>query len=161
MTEVVESELPGIGKKFKLELVTGGSLTVIVHIDGKKNIYFRESEDRDAAKISLTDEEAKTIGSILSETHFRITPFEQLQEAIIKKATIQSFKIPQYSPLIGRMISDLDIRKRTEVSILGVTKGSETIPNPDPSMILSSNDILIVFGAAENMKKLQALIEKG
>lgn len=161
MTEVVESELPGIGKKFKLELMTGGLLTVIVHADGKKNIYFRESEDRDAAKISLTDEEAKTIGSILSETHFRITPFEQLQEAIIKKATVQSFKIPSTSPLVGRMISDLDIRKRTEVSILAITSGDETTPNPDPSTVIGANDVLIAFGAPENMKKLQVLIEKG
>jgi hypothetical protein len=65
--ELEETRLPGIGSKFVLPVESGGRLTVILHNDGKRELYwFRRRGDEDpSAVITLDDDEARQLGAVL------------------------------------------------------------------------------------------------
>ncbi|WP_419785859.1 cation:proton antiporter [Pseudodesulfovibrio sp.] len=53
------------------------------------------------------------------------------------------------TPLSGRNLVDLNIRKATGVSIVGIMRQGTMHPNPDPCMALLPGDVLMVMGAPE------------
>src|SRR5919108_605035 len=65
--EVEETRLPGIGSKFTLRLDAGGRLAVILHNDGKRELYyFRHAGDEEPqAVITLDDDEARRLGAVV------------------------------------------------------------------------------------------------
>jgi TrkA domain protein len=74
MTEIFETELPGVGKKFKLKLSSGGVVTIISHLDGKRNLYFRVRESSEPVVISMHEDEARCIGGLLAGIQYTIKP---------------------------------------------------------------------------------------
>src|ERR671929_2367412 len=70
-TELEETRLPGIGSKFTLRLDAGGRLAVILHNDGKRELYyFRHAGDEEPqAVITLDDDEARRLGAVVGGAH--------------------------------------------------------------------------------------------
>lgn len=64
---IKESDLPGIGKKFEIEMRNHEKMTIVVHDDGRREIYRFDDEDPDeiVTNISLDDSEARQIAAIL------------------------------------------------------------------------------------------------
>lgn len=56
---------------------------------------------------------------------------------------------------IGKSLSDLGIRVKYKVSILGVRRGEELVINPAPGEPLAEDDILIVLGENMHLEKLR------
>jgi len=159
MSEIVETELPGIGKRFKLRLKKGGALTVIVRLDGERDVYFRENEDDEPSVFSLTELEAREVSSILVGTYYKLRPLEMLEEAMESKAGLHSVNVPRSTSVAGSPIGELDIRKRTDASIVAIVRDDGTsIPNPDPSTAIEREDVLVVIGTVEAVERLKALL---
>jgi len=159
MSEINETELPGIGKRFKLDLKKGGTLTVVVRLDGERDVYYRETEDDEPDVFSLTELEAREVSSILVGTYYRLRPLEMLEEALEHKAGLQSVPVPRSTTVAGKPIGELDIRKRTESSIVAVIRDDGTsIPNPDPGTTIEKDDVLVVIGTSESVERLKALL---
>ena len=72
MSEIRECDLPGIGKKFTLELDSGDKLVVVIQFSGEREVFkFMKGSDEPSSVTTLTDEEARQIGSVLSGTYFQ------------------------------------------------------------------------------------------
>ena len=70
--DLQETRLPGIGVKYALPLDDGGRVTVILHNDGLREIYwFRRGDDDPRAVIRLDDDEARQLGAVLGGGHGR------------------------------------------------------------------------------------------
>ena len=71
--ELEETRLPGIGTKFTIRPGDGGRLTVILHNDGKRELYWfrRGSDDEPRAVITLDDDEARQLGAVLGGAYER------------------------------------------------------------------------------------------
>ncbi len=159
MSEITETELPGIGKRFKLNLRKGGGLTVVVRLDGERDVYFREKEDDEPSVFSMTELEAREVSSILVGTYYKLSPLEMFEEAMEHKAGLHSVNVPRSTSVAGSTIGDLDIRARTEASIVAIVRDDGTsIPNPDPSTAIEKDDVLVVIGTIESVDKLKALL---
>lgn len=67
MSFIRESELPGIGKKFLIQTRSGDKLAVIIHNDGRREMYHFEDDDPEEtlSQISLDDDEARQIAAIV------------------------------------------------------------------------------------------------
>lgn len=159
MSEIKESELPGIGKKFTLELDSGDKLVVVIHSSGEREVFkFTRDNDEPTSVTTLADEEARQIGTILSGTYFQPV-IEEEQKLTMKNATMEWIKIMPDSILVNKKIDELDIRKKTGVSITTIIRGETVIPNPRSSEIIMPQDTIIIIGNKEQVKNFISTFE--
>jgi TrkA domain protein len=154
-----EIELPGIGKKYIVK-TSDYEVQIIVHESGIKEIYFIK-DDNVIFDVSLTSEEAKKIGLILNEAFYKTIVSERM-EYITKQVIFEWIKIKKDSFFINKTILELEVRKKTGASIIGVIRDGNFIVNPDPSnLIFQENDIIVAIGNRESLKKMDIYVKKG
>jgi len=157
--KIREINLPGIGKKFCLTLRSGDELVIIIHTDGKREIFlFRRNTDEPCAEIPLTDSEAREVALILGGAAYEPTPLHQA-ELVLKGLVLEWFTISKDSPLANHTISELQIRKRTGVSVIAIKRGEKIIPNPNPNEKFEINDLVLVVGTGEQIRRFQEIFE--
>jgi len=140
-----EADLPGLGKKFSLRTYSKERLSIVVHHDGKREIYIMDKDDEPIASVVLQDDEARQVGAILSGAIFRPKAVEDLEVAI-EGLRIEWFKIEEGSPVIGKTIAELAIRQRTGVSVIAIIRGENSIANPGPDCRFELGDTAVVLG---------------
>lgn len=159
MSEIKECELPGIGKKFTLELDSGDKLVVVIHSSGEREVFkFIHDNDEPTSVTKLTDEEAHQIGAILAGTYFQPV-IEEEQKLAMKNITMEWIKIEPDSMLANKNIEESNIRKLTGVSITTIIRGEHVIPNPRPHETIKPQDIIIIIGSNAQIKKFIAKFE--
>ncbi len=62
---------------------------------------------------------------------------------------ITALKIDANSMADGKLLADIELRKRTGVTLLAIKRGNEIIEHPLPDVAFQSNDILYVLGNHE------------
>src|SRR3989442_2120441 len=104
--DLQETRLPGIGSKFTLRLDAGGRLAIILHNDGKRELYFfRRAEDEDpSAFITLDDDEARQLGAVIGGAYERPQIVEDLEMAL-GELQIEWIPMPDDSPRIGKTLA--------------------------------------------------------
>ena len=67
MPNISESSLPGVGRKFQVETTSGDRLTIILHDDGRRELYhfLRQDPGRVASVDTLQDSEARQVAGII------------------------------------------------------------------------------------------------
>ena len=151
---VYETEIPGVGRKFELELGGGRRAVVVLHHDGRCELYRRESEDADSEKIlDLTGEQANRLGSILEGAYFESVDVDELTVPL-GDAIIEWVEVSADSPVATRTLAEMDLRNETGASIIAIQRGSETLPNPDPDLELEAGDLLVSVGTRTEQNSL-------
>ncbi|WP_313695797.1 cation:proton antiporter regulatory subunit [Halorarum halobium] len=154
---VYETEVPGVGHKFELELEKEERLIVLIHHDGNREVYLRPSEDADSRKLfSLSGKRARQLGSILEGAYFQPVEMDDIQVPL-GESIIEWVEIDESSPLVGRSLHDANVRERTGVSVIAVQRGGETIANPKPEFSIASGDILVTLGDREQQTAFAGL----
>ncbi len=70
---------------------------------------------------------------------------------------LEEIRIDESSPLHGKSIRDLDLRKRYGVIVIAIKrKNGEMIFNPDPEEIFEAGDTVVIMGREEDLKRLQS-----
>jgi len=129
--EFRETDLPGIGKKFSIITSEGYKVTIIIHINGKREVFIFEPDDYDDAvcDVVLNEEEANQIGSVLMGAFYKPEQ-EKIKEVLIESLAIEWVKVPPNSPLVNKSIKEENIRRKTGVNIIAIIK-------PDKSVIVN------------------------
>ena len=104
--EIRETRLPGIASKFTMSLASGRRLVVIVHTDGKRELYFFRNAraDEPAAVLVLDDDEARQLGAIVGGAYERPKIVEDLELAL-GELQIEWIQVPDDSPTIGKTLA--------------------------------------------------------
>ncbi|MBM4247953.1 MAG: cation:proton antiporter regulatory subunit [Euryarchaeota archaeon] len=158
MADITENELPGIGKRFSLDTVEGGTVTVIAHLSGRRDVYYSTGEDRSPTFFTLTDEEARRLSAVLGDTFYKPAPMEMLRSALSASGGIELLHIAEGSPVVGRTLRELDVRRKTGATVVGIKRGEDTLTNPPASATLQRNDYLIVMGGSAQLRRLDRMI---
>ena len=162
MPEILETELPGIGRRFTLPLETGGELAVVVHKSGDKDLYFKENEREDALAVTLSDAEARRVAAVLTGGFWQPTPIDMFRAALAKKSGLETVTVLAGSSAVGKDIEALEIRRRTGCSIVAILRSDgSSVPNPGPETDIEANDILVVIADAAGVAKLEDLVSEG
>jgi monovalent cation:H+ antiporter-2, CPA2 family len=64
---------------------------------------------------------------------------------------ISAVKVDPHSSIEGRSLIDIDLRKKTGVTLLVIKRGSEIIEHPDPESLFMAGDIAYLMGNIEQI----------
>lgn len=147
-----ETDLTGIGKKYTLGLNSGKDLAVIMHLSGKREIFYFDDPDEDPQfHFVMNEEEAQLLGSVLLGSYFKPEQ-EQQRELLMGKLSIEWVTIEKNCSLIDKSILQSEIRKITGVTIIAIIRGNDSIVNPQPDEKILEKDTLVVVGNREQTK---------
>lgn len=66
---------------------------------------------------------------------------------------IEGFRVSENLHLVGKSIAELQVRKKTGVTIIAVRRGLEVFTNPEPDFTFRAGDIILFTGERKNMMK--------
>jgi TrkA domain protein len=157
---VYETDIPGVGRRFELELSGDSRVVVVVHHDGRCELFSREDESADAERVlDLTSDQANKLGSILEGAYFESVDVDELSVPL-GNAIIEWVDLEADSSLIGATLDESGVREETGVSVIAVQRGDETISNPEAAFELAAGDVLVAIGTREEQSAFKALVEQ-
>jgi TrkA domain protein len=151
--EVSEVVLPGIGRRYTLPAADGARVVVVVHHSGRRDMYAfppGASGDEAPATVSLTDDQARRLGAVLSGAYFKPAVVTDV-ETVIGNLLIDWVTLRADSPGADRSIAELEIRRRTRMTVVAVLRDDETILAPEPNETLRAGDRLVIVGRQEDL----------
>ncbi|MDQ3458353.1 MAG: cation:proton antiporter regulatory subunit [Deinococcota bacterium] len=154
-----ESDLPGIGRKFQLVTRSGDKLVVVVHDDGKRELYhfYHGNPDESISMISLSDQEARQLAGIIGGMSYQPKALEST-ELELQDLLIEWIKVHPGSPASGKTIAELGVRETTGANIIAIVEGDETIISPGPHQSLRADVTLVVAGDRRQVRAFKQLI---
>ena len=160
--ELRETRLPGIGVKYGFRLDGGGRLSVILHIDGRRELYWfrRATDDEPASVIGLDDDEARQLGAVLGGAYERPQIVEELEMAL-GQLEIEWVAVPDTSPWIGRTLQEAGFRARTGITIIAMLREPEPVVGARPDDVIQRGDTLVTVGKAGQYAAFRRLLTDG
>ena len=70
---------------------------------------------------------------------------------------ISTLEIDERSPLAGKNLAEIDLRKQYEVTVLAIRRNSQIISNLNANSTLFANDVLFVIGSPERVARVARL----
>jgi len=157
---VRETDLPNVGRKYELDLATGGRLSVVIGHDGTRTLYRRAEAGGDAERVAeLTGEEARQFGAVLGGAYFQPAESETA-DVPVGDARIEWFDVDVDSPLAGNSVGDSAIRAETGPTLLAIQRGADTIANPGSGEVIEAGDVLVTLGTREEQRELAQRVNK-
>lgn len=155
--DVHESDLPGVGKRYRARTTAGEKLVLVIHHDGRRELYrFGEDPDRPRSVLELTDEEAHQIGALLAGTYFQPITGDSVME-VLEGLHLRWLRVEPGGALAERTIREMEIRKRTGASVIAILRQGEPLPNPSPDERMETGDTVLALGTPEQMEGFLAL----
>ncbi len=149
MSDVSETQLPGVGVRHDFITHEGERIGVLSHRSGRRELLLYDREDPDSCRsvVHLDVDDTRTLSELLgvSKVSESVAAVQQQVEGLaIDWLTVG----PAHA---GTTIADSELRSRTGVSIVAVVRGDSTVPAPDPSFALLAGDVAVVVGTPEGI----------
>lgn len=158
MSIVRESDLIGIGKKYQIETEAGDNMVVVIHDDGRRELYRSEDDDSEThCVMTLSDEESRQVAGIIGGLSYKPKALETMEVAL-DDLRIEWYKVGMTSDGANKSIGDLGVRQRTGASIIAAILEDETIINPGPEYVINPGTTLVVAGKKANIKLLKEIL---
>jgi TrkA domain protein len=156
---VYESDLPGVGKKFEVEIGDDHRLIIVTHNTGKREVFYKTSEAADAEKLfDLSDQLARRIGTILEGAYFQPVQADRVATMLAEGTFIEWYDVDPEAELVGQSLAEARVRERTGASVIAIHRGDRVVPSPDPDTVIEAGDTLVVLGSQEDVNQFEPLI---
>jgi len=163
MSSISESILPGVGRKFQVETLSGDRLTIVIHDDGTRELYHfsRKNLDRPTSVLTLTDGEARQIAGIIGGLTY-VPKALPSTEVVLEDLVLEWFTLPEGAAAAGKTIKELQVRTKTSASIVSIIEPNRmTRTNPEAGTMLNEGATLILAGDRRSNAKLKKLLVSG
>jgi TrkA domain protein len=157
MTVLTSTDLPGVGKRYCMQL-GDTHLVLIVHHSGEREIFLfaDPNDDEPLGSASMSDDEARKLGAVLLGADFQPVDERRMQLAH-DRVRIHWIRVDECSPIAGGTIADFEVRRKTGTTIIGISRGDEITGAPDPDTEIMPGDTLMVIGSAGQVERLEDL----
>ncbi len=157
-----ETRLPGVGVKYTFVTASGGRLSVILHVDGQREIYYyrRAHDDEPTSVIELHDDEARQLGAIIGGAYERPKIVEELELAL-GELHIEWIPVPDSSPAIGLTLADARLRARSGVTVIAIIREPEPVSGAQPEDFVQQGDTLVGVGKGGQFTEFRRLLAEG
>ncbi|HOP66371.1 MAG TPA: TrkA C-terminal domain-containing protein [Methanoregulaceae archaeon] len=148
--------LPGIGTKYELETEKKDVVAVFFLKNGNIQMYTLPHDSSDPSVAELTSAEARRLGTILTGAIM-----EADRESVeIAFSALSDLRISIHTYTIGKRMAnksleELQIRARTGVTIIAVSRGEKNVINPPPSFVFHEGDTLVAIGETDQLKTFE------
>ncbi len=157
--DVTETDLPGVGKKHELPLGDGRELVVVTHNTGKREVHVRPEPDADSERLlTLTDRQARTLGTILEGTYFQPVGSDEVETLLAEGTLLEWYRVDEGSPLAGETLESAGVGQTTGVTVVAIERDEEVIAGPGAGTALRAGDTLVVVGDREGCDRFEALL---
>jgi len=163
MSTISETYLPGVGRKFQIETLSGERLVIVIHDDGTRELYHftKKNNDRPASVITLTDGEARQVAGIVGGLTY-VPKALPTAEVVLDDLVLEWFVIKPGAASIGKTIRDLQARTATGASIVSLIEPNNVKrTNPEADTTLNEGATLILAGDRRNIAALKQLLIDG
>jgi TrkA domain protein len=163
MSTIRESDLPGIGRKFQIDTRSGDKLVIVIHDDGRRELYHFAPDDPDdnLSMITLDDDEARKVAGIIGGMSYTPKALESVNISL-EDLVLEWYKVEPGATCIGKTIGQLEVRKNTGATIIAIVeKDGSKIINPGPEQMLSEETTVVVAGERRQVKAFKRLITQG
>lgn len=148
--------LPGIGTKYELETESGDIISVIFMPNGRVQLYTQPARCPECYAADLNPMETRRLGNVLTGAIM-----EAEEEGVeIAFSALADLRIVVHTYIIsaqlsGKTIADLDIRSRTGVTILAVSRDGKNTVNPRPDFRFVRGDAVVVIGESDQIRMFE------
>ncbi|PDO09661.1 MAG: potassium:proton antiporter [Candidatus Reconcilbacillus cellulovorans] len=162
MSTIKESDLPGIGRKYQIDTRAGDRIVVVIHDDGRREIYHFVQEDPDEclSQVTLEDDEARQIAAIIGGMTYKPKALETI-EISLDDLVIEWCKIEPNFYCINKTIADLQIRQKTGATVLALVEKHRQKINPGPDDRLLPEMTVVVAGERKQIRSFKHLLQFG
>ena len=156
---IYESDLPGVGKKFEVELEDDSRLVIVTHNTGKREVYLKADPDADGDKLfELSDRLARKVGTILEGAYFQPVQAEAVETMLSDDTYLEWYNVTDTADIAGQSLEEANVRDRTGVSIIAIQRGDDLISPPTPETVLEVDDTLVVVGDRDDCAEFETLL---
>lgn len=158
MSIVRESDLIGIGKKYQIETDAGDQMVVVIHDDGRRELYrYDEEENESRCVMTLSDEESRQVAGIIGGLSYKPKALETVEVAL-DDLMIEWIKVEQSDRSNNKSIGELEVRQRTSASIIAALREGESTINPGPDYVITPGTTLVVAGKRNHIRLLKEIL---
>ncbi len=80
--------------------------------------------------------------------------------SFIPNVEISTLRVSEGSPIVGKSLSQIELRNRYGINVLAISRDSNILPNPAGDTVISANDVLIVLGEPNRIAEVADLFRK-
>jgi TrkA domain protein len=161
VSDVQETQLPGVGVRHDFVTQGGDRVGMISHRSGHRELLIYDSDDPDACRetLRLEEDDVRTLADMLggSEVTEGLTNLQQQVEGL----TIDWVPVKGASACEGRTLRDIGLRADMGASIVAVLREGETIASPSQEFTLRDGDTAVVVGTGDGVKQMLSLLQGG
>lgn len=155
--DISETDLPGVGKRFEVPLGSGRTAIIVIHNNGRREVFYRDDPDEDAQEVfSLTDQESRIFGTILEGAYFQPIRSDIPETILGDDVILEWYALTEDDAIVGRSIGEADVRSRYGVTVLAVEREGNVHTNPDPTFTFQAGDTIVAIGSREDQRSLEA-----
>lgn len=157
--DVVETLLPGVGRRYEFVLDDGQRLCIVSTRDDHYIVSTFDSTDPDVGRtlFELDEDEAVTMAEILGAPRIAVKLADLTRE--VPGLASEQVEIAPESAFAGRTLGDTQLRTRTGSSVVALVRDDRVKASPEPGQDLMGGDVLIVIGTREGIAKARAILE--
>jgi TrkA domain protein len=146
-----ETELPGVGKKYSIELATGDELVLVEHRAGHWDLARVEEDGSAEQSTQLQPREAAEVGRILSRSSVALE--DARKQMLFDEFAIEWVTLEEDSALVGETLQGSGIRARTGVNVIALLRAEGSVPSPPPDTRFQVGDTLVVIGLRDQVER--------
>ena len=146
--DLQETRLPGVGTKFTMRLAGGGRLALILHNDGKRELYwFRHAGDEEPR-------------AVIGGAYERPKIVEDLELAL-GELQIEWVPVPDSSPWLGKTLAEAGFRAKAGITVIAMLREPEPVSGARPDDVILPGDTLVTVGKAGHYAAFRRLLAGG
>ena len=157
--DVIETLLPGVGRRYEFTLHDGHQLCVVSTRDDHYTVSSFEADDPDVGRtlFRLDEDEAVTLAEILGAPRIAVKLADLSRE--VPGLASEQVEIVAGSRFDGHSLGDSQARTRTGSSVVALVRDDRVIASPLPTQDLIAGDVLVVIGTSDGIAKVRTLFE--